>query len=160
MATRGFKMQSKKYKPYICYSDDYNVINESFDPTYDFGCGYSYTKISKKLLKNLYLHQLRRNFSLVARCSLKFTRCSLLVVKSLVTRCKIRSLLVAEVARCKKSLATRRRSCSLQKITCYSLQNLLVTRCRSYSLQKITRYSLQNWLVTRCRSYSLQKITC
>ena len=156
MATRGFKMQSKKYKPYICYSDDYNVINESFDPTYDFGCGYSYTKISKKLLKNLYLHQLRRNFSLVARCSLKFTRCSLLVVKSLVTRCKIRSLLVAEVARCKKSLATRRRSCSLQKITCYSLQNLLVTRCRSYSLQKITRYSLQNWLVTHC-SYSLRQ---
>ena len=50
---------------------------------------------------------LRRNFSLVTRYSLKFTRCSLLVVKSLVTRCKIRSLLVAEVARCKKSLVTR-----------------------------------------------------
>ena len=102
---------------------------------------------------------MRRNFSLVARYWLKFTHCSLLFVKSLVTCCKIRSLLVAEVARCKKSLATRRRSCSLQKITCYSLQNLLVTRCRSCSLSKITRYSLQNSLVTRCRSCSLQKMT-
>ena len=64
---------------------------------------------------------MRRNFSLVARDSLQFTRCSLLIVKSLVvtkfaryslqkllvakkslfTRCKILSLLVAEVARCK-----------------------------------------------------------
>ena len=40
----------------------------------------------------------RCNFSLVARCY---------VVKSLATRFKIRSLLVAEVARCKKSLITR-----------------------------------------------------
>ena len=77
----------------------------------------------------------------------------------LVTRCKIRLLLVAEVARCKKSLVTRCRSCSLQKITRYSLQNSLVTRCRSSSLQKITRYSLQNSLVARCRSCSLLKIT-
>ena len=75
----------------------------------------------------------RCNFSLVARYSLKLTRCSLLVVK---------------FARY-----------SLQKITCYLLQNLLVTHCRSCSLQKITRYSLQNSLVTRCRSCSLQKIT-
>ena len=95
---------------------------------------------------------MRHNFSLVARYSLKFTPCSLLVVKSLITRCKIRLLLVAEVARCKKSLVTRCRSCSLQKITRYSLQNLLVTRCRSCSLQKITRYSLQNSCVVRCRT--------
>ena len=87
---------------------------------------------------------LRCNFSLVARYWLKFTLCTLLVVKSLVTRCKIcsllvkkwlvaknHSLLVAEVARCKKSLVTRCRSCSLQKITRYSLQNSLVARCRS-----------------------------
>ena len=99
----------------------------------------------------------RRNFSLAARYSLKFTRCSLLVVKSLVTRCKIHSLLVEEVARCKKSLVTRCRSCSLQNITRYSLQNSLVTRCRSCSLQKITRYSLQNLLVTRCRSCSIEQ---
>ena len=80
--------------------------------------------------------------------------------KSLVTRCKIRSLLVAELARCKKItryslqnlLVTCCRSCSLQKITRYSLQNSLVTRCRSCLLQKITRYSLQNLLATRCRS--------
>ena len=32
---------------------------------------------------------------------------SLLVVKLLVTRCEIRSLLVAEVARCKKTPVTR-----------------------------------------------------
>ena len=81
----------------------------------------------------------RLNFSLIARYSWKFTRCSLLVVKSPVTRCKI---------------------CSLRKITRYSLQNSLVTRCRSCSLRKITRYSLQNSLVTRCRSCLLQKITC
>ena len=79
---------------------------------------------------------MRRNFSLVACYSLKLTPCLLLVVKSLVARCKrslvtrrtIRSLLVAEVPRCKISLVTRSRSCSLQKITLYSLQNLLVTR--------------------------------
>ena len=55
----------------------------------------------------------RRNFSLVACYSLKLTRCSLLVVKSLVTRCKICSLLVAEVACCKKSLVTCWKICSL-----------------------------------------------
>ena len=109
----------------------------------------------------------RRNFSLVAPYSLKFTRCSLLVVKSLVTRGKIRSLLVAEVARSKKSLVTRSKKSlvtrckirSLQKITRYLLQSSLVTRCKSCSLQKITGYSLQNSLfarynkslVTRCK---------
>ena len=51
--------------------------------------------------------KLRCNFSLVARCSLKFTRYSLFVVKSLVTRYKILSSLVAEGARCKNSLVTR-----------------------------------------------------
>ena len=114
----------------------------------------------------------RRNFSVVPRYSLKFTRCLLLVVKSLATRfnirsllvakihsllvvkfacyslqklfvAKIHSLLVAEVARCKKSIVTCSRISSLQKITRYSLQKLLVA--------KITRYSLQNSLVTRCK---------
>ena len=76
--------------------------------------------------------------SFLARCdrdvtfhSLLVTRCLLLVVKSLVTRCKIRSLLVVEVARCKKSLVTRCKNCSLQKITRYSLQNSPVAPCRS-----------------------------
>ena len=81
--------------------------------------------------------------------SLLVTRWNSLVVKSLVTRCKIRSLLVAEDAPCNKALVTRCRSCSLQKITRYSLQNLLLTCCRSSSLQ--------NSLVTRCRSYSLKQ---
>ena len=53
----------------------------------------------------------RCNFSLVVRYSLKFTRCSLLILKSLVARYKICSLLVEEVARCKKSLVTRCRNC-------------------------------------------------
>ena len=94
---------------------------------------------------------LKRNFSLVACYLLKFTHCSLLVVKTLVTCCKICSLLVTEAARCKKTLVTRCRSCSLQ--------SSLVTRCRSFSLQEFTRDSLQNFLVTRCRSCSFQKIT-
>ena len=79
---------------------------------------------------------MRRNFPLVARYSLKFTLCLLLVVKSLGARCKrslvtrrtICSLPVADVPRCKISFVTRSRSCSLQKITRYSLQNSLVTR--------------------------------
>ena len=79
---------------------------------------------------------MRRNFSLITGYSLKFTRCQLLIVKSLATCC---------------------RSCSLRKTTRCSQQNSLVTRCRSYSLQKITRYSLQNSLVTGCRSCLLQK---
>ena len=82
---------------------------------------------------------LRRDFSLVARYSFKFTRCSLLFVKSLLTRCKI--LLVADVTRWKNSFVTRCRK--LQKITSYSLQNSLVSRCRSCSFQ--------NSLVTRCK---------
>ena len=81
----------------------------------------------------------RRNYSLIARYSLKFTRHSLLIVKSLVARCKIPwllvacckvcSLLVTEVARCKKSVVTR---CKL----CY----LLVAKVARY--KKIVRYLL------------------
>ena len=67
----------------------------------------------------------RRNFSFVARYLLKFTRCSLLVVKSLVARCKIQSLLVVEVARCKI------RSLLVAKFVCYSLQKLLVAENHS-----------------------------
>ena len=82
-------------------------------------------------LRDHIIEKTTRNFSLVAHYLLKFTRCSLLLVGPLVTRCKICSLLVAEVARCKKSLVTRCRSCSLQKITRYSLQNPLVTRFKN-----------------------------
>ena len=57
--------------------------------------------------------------TLVARYSFKFTRCLLLIVKSLLTRCKIRSLLVAEVARRKNSLI---------------LKKSLVVRCKIRSL--------------------------
>ena len=80
--------------------------------------------------------QMRRNFSLVARYSLKFTRCSLLVVKSLVTRCKIRSLLVAEVARCKKSLVT---NCKIR--------SLLVAEPARCKKSLVTRYKIRSLLV-------------
>ena len=84
----------------------------------------------------------RCNFSLVACYSLKFIRSSLLAVKShvitevacckksLVTRCKICSLLVAEVARCKKSFVIRCeiRSLLIAKVARY--WNSLVTRCK------------------------------
>ena len=135
-----------KVKTYVTHSQN-NFISLISKPT-------RFSKTNATLIDHM-----RRNFSLCARYSLKFTRCSLLVVKSLVTRCKIRSLLVAEVARCKKSLITRRRSCSLQKITRYSLQNALVTRWRSCSLQKVIRYLSQNSLVTHCRNCSMQKVT-
>ena len=97
------------------------------------------------------------NFSFVTHYSLKSICCSLLVVKLLVTRCKISSLFVAEVARCKKSLVTRCRSCSLQKLTRSSLRNSLVTCCKSYSLHKIARYLLQIPLVNRCKK---SLVTC
>ena len=100
----------------------------------------------------------RRNFSRVTFHSLKFTRCSLLVVKSLITRCKICSLLVAEVTRCKNSLVTRCRSYSLKKLTRYSLHKLLIAKIHSILIAEVTR--CKNSLVIRCRSYLLQKLTC
>ena len=95
---------------------------------------------------------MRRNFSLVACYLLKFIFCLLLVVKSLVTRGKIRQLLVAEVACCKKSLVTRCKIHSLVVAEVARCKKSLVTRCRSCLLQKITLYQLQNSPVARCRS--------
>ena len=89
---------------------------------------------------------MRRNFSLVARYSLKFTRCSLLVVKSLDTRYKIRSLLVAKVARCKNH------SLLVAKFARYFLQknnSLLVAE--GFLLQKIIRHSLKQSQVNKIR---------
>ena len=81
-----------------------------------------------------------------------FTYCNY----SLVTRCKIRLLLVGEVARCEKSRVTRCRSYSLIKFSRYLLQSSLVTLFRSCSLQNSTCHSLQNSLATRWRSCLLQ----
>ena len=95
----------------------------------------------------------RRNFSFVARYSLKFTCCSLLVLKSLVTRCKIRSLLVAEVACCKKSLVTH---CKIR-----SLLVAEVARCKKSLVievvpcEKSLVVRCKNSLVTRCKIRSL-----
>ena len=87
--------------------------------------------------------------------------------KLLVTRCKIGSLLVAEVALCKISLVTR---CQIRLllvaevarwkylIVSFSLQNLPVTRYRSCSFQKITGFLLQNSLNTHCKKSFFVKI--
>ena len=98
----------------------------------------------------------RRNFSLVARYSLKFTRCSLLVLKSLVICCKsaryllqkllvarIYPLLVPQVARCKNSLATRCKIFSLlvaEKVT--HCKKSLVSRCEIRLLLVATNHLL------------------
>ena len=87
--------------------------------------------------------------------------------KSLVISCKIHSFLVAEIAECKNSRGTRCRIQSLlfteaarwNKFTRYSLQDSLVIPC-----EKITRYLLQDLLLARCRGCLLliaeiQKIT-
>ena len=123
----------------------------------------------------------RRNFSIVARYSLKFTRCSLLVVKSLVTPCKkllvaknhsllvakIHSLLVAEVACCKKSLVSRCKLHSLlvEKFARYSLQKLLVAKIHSLLVAEVARcknyFVVKNHslLVAKFNRYLLHKFT-
>ena len=114
-----------------------------------------------------------RNFSLVACYLLKFTRCSLLVVEPLVTRCKICSLLVVEVARCIKLLVTccrnfwfqKHHSLLVAKVARYSLQKLLVAKNHSLLVAKVARYSLQKLLISKnhpllfskVAHYSLQK---
>ena len=98
----------------------------------------------------------RRNFSLVTRYSMKFTRCSLLVVKSLVTYCKIRSLLVAEVVRCKKSLVICCKICLLLVAEVARCKKSLVTRSKIRSLLVAEVARCKKSLVTRCRSCSLQ----
>ena len=126
-----------------------------FVSSHFINCYYYYSKHSLKnkqlvLPPYYYLHnwrllyfallKRRHNFSLVARYLLKFTHCLLLVVKSLVTPCKICSLLVAEVARRKKSLVTRFRSCSLQKN-----HSLLVAKNHSLLFAKFALCSSQSW---------------
>ena len=84
----------------------------------------------------------RRNFSLVALCSLKFTRCWLLVVKSLVALCESRLLLVAEVARCKNSLVTRCKIRSLLVAEVAHCKNSLVVKNHWLLVAKFSRYLL------------------
>ena len=73
---------------------------------------------------------MRRNFFLVSRSSLKFSLCLVLFVKPLITRFKIRSLLVAEVARCQISLFTRSKIRSLLVAKVAHCKASLVTRCK------------------------------
>ena len=124
---------------------------------------------------------MRPNFSLVASYSLKFTSCSLHVVKSLVTRCKIcslppckiRSLFVAEVTHCKKSLITHCKICSLlvveiarykkSHITCCKIRSLLVAKVKSLFAILLKRDSSTGiflWIFAKfqkhlfCRTYA------
>ena len=106
-----------------------------------------------------------RNFSLVASYSLKFTRCSLLIVKSLVTfckflllfvadvsRCKICLLLVGDVACCKKSLVTRCEirlllvaevaHCKYSLVTSWKIRSLFVAKFDHCLLHKVTEYNI------------------
>ena len=92
--------------------------------------------------------EMRRNFLLVARYTLKFTRCSLLVARCKITRYSLQNLLV-----------TPFRSCSLQKFTRYSLQNIrsllvaevarrknsLVVKNHSLLIAKFNRYLLHKF---------------
>ena len=88
---------------------------------------------------------MRCNFTLFAWYSLKLTRCSLFVVKSPVTRCKICSLLVAEDARCKK-------------ITGHSLLKLLVAKTHSLLVADFVSYSLQKLLVAKNHSLLVAEV--
>ena len=110
----------------------------------------------------------RRNFSFVTHYSLKFTRCSLLVVKLLVTCCKIRSLLVAEVARYKKSLVTccKIRSLLVREVahskrslvTCCKIRSLLIAEvlvAKNHSLLITEVARFKKTLVTCCKIRSL-----
>ena len=145
----------------MCFISTYSILNTLSEYTYFYVSknftSYTFSfvfinvqSLNQNFWKTFYfLLQMRRNFSLVTRYSLKVTRWSLIVAKlsvtcckicsllvTEVTRCWIRLLLVAEVARCKNSLVTRWKICSLQKITRYSLQNLLVAKNNSLLVAK------------------------
>ena len=98
------------------------------------------------------MKKFRCNFSFITRYSLKFTVCSLLIVKSLVTRCKIRLLLVAEVARFKISLVTccKNHSLVVAKFARYSFQKLLVTKSHSLLVAEVAR--CKKTLFTYCKN--------
>ena len=114
--------------------------------------GYWETIFSKNMTLLQWGVTFHRN---VARYSLKFSRCSLLVVKSLVTRRKTRSLLFAEVARCKKSLVTRCKICSLLVVEVVHCKKSLVTRCKICSLLVAEVARSKKSLITRCKIRSL-----
>ena len=84
------------------------------------------------------------------RYLLKFTLCSLLVVKSLVASCKIRLLLVAEIARCKKSLVASCKIRSLLAAEVARYKKSLVARCEISSLLIAEVARCKNSLVTYC----------
>lgn len=110
---------------------------------------------------------MRRKFSLVDCYLLEFTRCSSVVVESLVTRCGICLLFIANSLVTSHSLLESplvknhpilvahlcvAEAAHRKKIPHYSFLNSLVTCYRSSSLQKIIHYSLQNSFATHYRN--------
>ena len=83
------------------------------------------------------------------------------VVKTLVTRCKARSLLVAEVARCRNSLVTRCKIFLLLVAEVARCKKSVVARCEIPLLivLKIIRYSLQKFLIAKNHSSLAKTIT-
>ena len=102
-----------------------------------------------------YLRRRRCNFSPFARYSLKFTCCSLLVVKSLVNRGNIFSLLVAEVARCKKWVVTFCKIYLLMVPEVSHWKKSPVTRCKIRLLLVAEVACCKKSLVTRRKTRSL-----
>ena len=98
---------------------------------------------------------MRRNFSLVARYLLEFTRCSLFTANSLVAR------YLLEFTRCLLFTAN-----SLVASSSLQIHSLFVTRCKFTCCSLLdansldTRYSLQISLATKSHSFLVMKLIC
>ena len=105
---------------------------------------------STRLFRKCFVNSVTmRNFSLVARYSLKFTRCSLLIVKSLVTRCKISRHSL------RKLLIARNHSLLVAKFACYSLQKLLVAKNHSRPKKKSNKDTTEISVIFILQMYPL-----
>ena len=102
-----------------------------------------------------FLYYEAKPFTLVVRYSLKFTCWSLLVLNSLVTRCKFACYSL------QKLLVAKNRSLPVAKFNHYSLQKLLFVKNHSLLVAKFARYLFLKFapykesLVTRCKIHSL-----
>ena len=105
---------------------------------------YNWKKYNVSSANNLGFEVKLSDKSLVIRCKIRLllvaevARCR----NSLVTRCKIRSFLVKEVARCKKSLVTRCKIRSLLVAEVARCKDLFVVKNYSFLVAKFDRYLL------------------
>ena len=83
------------------------------------------------------------------------TRCK----HSPIARCKIRLLLVVEVARCKKSLVTRRKICSLLVAEVARSKYSHIARCKTRSLLVSEFARCKKSFVAKFDRYLLHKVT-